>query len=55
MPVVFDQVVGTIDAPSTPSETGGEGGTPPPPAAARQLLAQMLRDHEKRLARVRAD
>ncbi|MGB3295808.1 MAG: hypothetical protein WBB01_22725 [Phormidesmis sp.] len=55
MPVVFDQVVGTVDAPSAPGEPGGEGGTPPPAAAARQLLAQMLRDHEKRMARVRAD
>lgn len=55
MPVVFDQVVGTVDAPAQSKETGSEGERPPPPAAARQLLAQMLRDREKRLARVRAD
>lgn len=56
MPVVFDQVVGTVDAPTSSKETSSKGESPPPPpAAARQLFAQMLRDLEKRLARVRAD
>ena len=55
MPVVFDQVVGTVEAPSDSDSASGETEASPPPMAAQQMLAQMLRDREKRLARVSAD
>ncbi|MEA5463919.1 hypothetical protein [Leptothoe sp. PORK10 BA2] len=55
MPVVFDQVVGTV---APPPSAGGpsEAATPaPPPAEIKQMFAQMLRDRAKRTARLRAD
>lgn len=55
MPVVFDQVVGTVAPPPSPSEASDSVTPAPPPLVASQRLVQMLRDREKRTARIRAD
>lgn len=54
MPVIFDQVTGTVDPPSNPSPDASPEQTTSPQIA-RQLLAEMIRDRDKKAARLRAD
>lgn len=55
MPVVFDQVVGTVAPPPSAGGSSDAATPAPPPSEIKQLFVQMLRDREKRAARLRAD
>jgi hypothetical protein len=54
MPVIFDQVTGTVTPPANDTASALPPA-PPPPQAMEQKLMQWLRHQETRLARVRAD
>lgn len=53
MPVVFDQVVGTVTPPPSSGAPSDVATPAPPPSEIKQMFVQMLRDHEKRAARLR--
>ncbi len=55
MPVVFDQVVGTVTPPPVSGEASDAATPAPPPSEIKQMFVQMLRDRAKRAARLRAD
>lgn len=54
MPVVFDEVVGTV-APESPPASEGGGGAPVPREPPAEQLHTLLRRQEQRAWRLRAD
>ncbi|MBW4484549.1 MAG: hypothetical protein KME14_18610 [Tildeniella torsiva UHER 1998/13D] len=54
MPVVFDEVVGTVAAPPAAAPAEGSAAEPSP-LAAEQTLRHWWHNREARLARLRAD
>jgi hypothetical protein len=55
MPVVFDQVVGTVTPPPATGDPSTAAPPAQPPIVMQQMIVQMWRDREKRLARIRAN
>lgn len=55
MPVIFDQVIGKVDAPLPPPPPEQAEVKPPPAAAVRQQIVKTMRMKTERQERLSAD